>query len=136
MITWCYSYFSQRWLYFEMYKLLELSNEEECVWYNRINYYSLKEIQKSIKVIEERRQKLVKWILTAPSNSLIPWDFYDIWTQRHLITRSTGIPFSDEYPGIEYIEATQPIITSQLEAGGPVLKYNKSLYNLVATKPD
>lgn len=124
----CYHYFSQRWLYPEMYKLLELSKEEECVWNNRINYYSLKKIQKSIKVIEERRQKLVEWALTAPPNSLIPWDFYDIWTQRHLVTRSTGLPFCDEYPGIEYVEATKPIITSQLEVGGPVLKYNKSVY--------
>lgn len=123
----CYNYFSQRWLYPEMYKLLELSGDEKKVWDNRITNYSFEEIIKNLNEIEEQRNKLIQWALIAPADSLIPVDFYDIRTQLHLPTRNTSLPF-DDGEGIEYVEARRPIIISKLESTGPVLVYSRNLF--------
>ncbi len=124
----CYPYFCQRWIYPEMYALLELSEAEKRIWDNRIKYYNPGKIKEHLEQMDGKRRTLVEWAKVAPADSLIPEEFYDFWTQKNLETRDTGLPFSDdeEFIGFEYVEAEPRIIISKLDSEkGPVLKYSK-----------
>ena len=108
-----FEYYSQRWMFPEMYRLIDFSEEDRQIWENKINHYTFEEIKEDFQKIEQQRRKWILWALTAPEEGIVTEEFYTINYQRYrLKLRSTSLPFADD-DGIEYIEPETPIILAK-----------------------